>query len=151
MLIGVPGAGKSTWIANQMFDWNRTVVASTDNYIEKQAAQQGTTYSDVFKGAIGAANSAMKRTVAQAVEDQLDIVWDQTNITAASRKSKLAMIPDSYEKIAVVFSTPDSREHERRLASRPGKTIPQHAIDQMIRDYAAPTRSEGFDQIIQAS
>ncbi len=150
VLVGLPAAGKSTWIATQPFDWNRTVVASTDNYIERVATAQGKTYSDVFKDEFSAAASNMNATVLDAVKNKLDIVWDQTNTTVASRKKKLKMLPPGYRKIAVVFKTPDKDEHVRRLASRPGKVIPDTAIKQMAAQFEQPTREEGFDEIWDA-
>jgi predicted kinase len=78
----------------------------------------------------------------------LDIIWDQTSTTIASRKKKFDMLPDYY-KIAVVFPVPESEEHKRRLTSRPGKVIPQRVIIQMLGDYQPPTLKEGFDEIWQ--
>jgi predicted kinase len=75
-----------------------------------------------------------------------DIVWDQTNTTVKSRKSKLAKLPD-YEKIAVMFRTPDIVEHRRRLESRPGKDIPGNIMTVMINSLQEPTEEEGFKEI----
>ena len=147
ILVGVPGAGKSTWIANQPFDWNRTVVASTDNYVERQAKEQGKTYNDVFKDVMPAAVNHMANTVVDAVNQNLDIVWDQTSTTVVTRRKKLRMLTPEYKKIAVVFNTPESQEHDRRLASRPGKVIPAHVLVGMKQNFVMPTREEGFDEV----
>lgn len=147
VLVGVPGSGKSTWIAHQMFDWNRTVVASTDNYVEQVAKSQGKTYSEVFKSAMPTAIKHMTKTVNDAVKNNYDIIWDQTSTSIESRVKKLRMVPDNYRKIAVVFPTPDSEEHQRRLANRPGKVIPKSVIDQMQASMVTPTTAEGFDEV----
>lgn len=148
VLVGVPGSGKSTWIAKQPFDWNNTVIASTDNYVEKVAKQQGKTYNDVFKDAMPAAIGDMMRTVKDAVKNNYNIVWDQTSTSVAARKKKLVAVPDTYRKVAVVFSTPEKKEHERRLGNRPGKVIPADVLHQMQSTMTIPTKAEGFDDIV---
>jgi len=75
-----------------------------------------------------------------------DVIWDQTNLTAKSRAAKLKMLPDYY-KIAVVFKTPDAEEHARRLASRPGKSIPEGVLRSMAANLELPTEAEGFQEI----
>lgn len=151
MLIGVPGSGKSTWLANQAFDWNRTRIISTDNIIERRAQEQGKTYSEVFRDEIKSATAQMNAELRQAIKDGADIVWDQTNLTRKARAGKLFSIPDGYRKVAVFFATPDEAELKRRLASRPGKTIPANVILGMKSQLEPPTESEGFDDIIQVS
>ncbi len=147
MLVGVPGAGKSTWIDQQCFGLD-TVIISTDRHIDAEAARQGRTYSEVFKGHIKRATAIMNADLAMAVKDGDDICWDQTNVTAKSRAAKLASIPDNYHKVAVFFPTPEPRELERRLASRPGKSIPWNVLQGMISQLEAPTTDEGFDEVI---
>lgn len=148
MLIGVPCSGKSTWVNHQTTDNDNIHIASTDNLIEAAAKLQGKTYNEVFHDTIKSADKAMYQCIAAAVQDNMDIIWDQTNITRKSRAKKLIMIPDHYEKIAVVFSTPEEDELQRRLASRPGKTIPSHVIDGMIEMMEFPQMDEGFDTIM---
>lgn len=148
MLIGVPGSGKSTYIKNKLANTTNTVVASTDAHIEQAAAKAGTTYDAIFSRAIGAATKAMKADIRAAIENGQNIIHDQTNITANARAGKLSIIPDNYRKIAIFFHTPDSDELQKRLNQRVGKTIPTHVITDMINSLEMPTKSEGFDEII---
>lgn len=149
MLIGVPCAGKSTWVDYQVEDNEGDIfIASTDNYIEYIAKTGWKTYNEVFKDHIKDAEKRMYEGVIDAVKDDIDIVWDQTNLTRKSRAKKLAMIPDHYEKIAVVFSTPEPEELEKRLASRPGKTIPYQVVKGMIESMEYPELDEGFDIVM---
>ena len=76
------------------------------------------------------------------------MIWDQTNITAKTRMKKLAKVPSFYEKIAVYFNTPPEAELQRRLANRPGKTIPANIVMGMVSQLEMPTADEGFDRII---
>jgi predicted kinase len=148
ILVGVPGSGKSTWISKAPVDWNNTVIASTDNYVEQEAKRQNKTYSEVFKDVMPDAVNHMAKTVVDAVRNKQDIIWDQTSTTRHTRAKKLRMLPSNYETIAVVFPTPDKKELIRRLGSRPGKTIPDEVVNDMITRWEEPTEDEGFDKII---
>lgn len=147
MLVGVPGSGKSTWVANQNFDMGNTVILSTDNYIEREAKGYGSTYSEMFDRLIPLANKEMEDHLKYALDGCHDIVWDQTNTTAKLRRQKLSKLR-GYKKVAVVFPTPDIEEHQRRLDSRPDKVIPFEVIMRMKRDLQVPTVEEGFDEVI---
>lgn len=148
MLIGVPGSGKSTWIANQNYDTSNTVVISSDNIIERRATDRGLTYSDVFQEEIKSATAEMNENLKSAIAQKMNIIWDQTNLTVKNRKSKLAMIPEEYEKIAVFFKTPDEVEWRRRLENRPGKVIPNNILLGMNSQLEQPCTDEGWDNII---
>lgn len=144
-LIGVPGSGKSTWLKNQ--DWALGLtVASTDNFVEDYAKAQGKTYSEVFDEYMPTAVELMSKVVVHAREHGHDIIWDQTSTTVKSRARKFRMLRD-YEHIAVVFTTPDADELTKRLASRPGKNIPDHVMRSMIDGFEMPTEEEGFKEI----
>jgi len=147
MLVGVPAAGKSTWIDKH--NNGNVMVASSDAYIDRIAASQGKTYNDVFADNIKAATQHALNVAKQAFDLGLDLIWDQTNLNRKSRAPKLAMVPDHYEKIAVFFPTPAQDEHERRLKSRPGKQIPHNILVGMIRGLEKPTTDEGFDEVIE--
>ena len=145
VLVGVPGAGKSTWVKSQ--DWLTDVpVVSTDNFVEEYALSVGKTYNEVFKDYMPTAVKLMTEQVIDCRKTGKDIVWDQTSTSIASRKKKFVMLPDYY-KIAVVFKTPPEDELKIRLASRPGKNIPDYVMRSMIDSWEDPTEEEGFDEI----
>jgi predicted kinase len=144
-LVGVPGSGKSTWIKNQTWALGLSIV-STDNFVEAYAHMQNKTYNEVFEEYMPIAVRLMANQALVCQANGVDVIWDQTSTTLASRTRKFNMLPD-YEHIAVVFKTPDPEELTRRLASRPGKNIPDHVIRSMIDGFEMPTLEEGFTEI----
>ena len=145
MLIGVPGSGKSTWVANQ--EWAKDIpVVSSDKFIDEHAAKEGKTYNDVFADYVKIATRLMDNQVLICKANNTDIIWDQTNTSAKSRKAKLDKL-DGYKKIAVYFPTPEKEELDNRLAQRVGKHIPSSVMSSMIANLEVPTEEEGFNEI----
>jgi predicted kinase len=140
MLVGVPGSGKSTWIKDQVWALGLSVV-STDPWVEDYARSQGKTYSEVFEEYMPIAVRLMTNHALTAQANHNDIIWDQTSTTRASRACKFRMLPE-YSAIAVVFRTPEPEELARRLASRPGKTIPPEVIARMIEEVETGAKPE---------
>jgi predicted kinase len=148
MMCGVPGCGKTTLINRITAFQPSYVVLSTDDYIEKKAQLDGKTYDGIFKDTIKEAEKTLSATLTYAIENEKPIIWDQTNISVKTRKKKLALIPDNYEKMAIWFEIPESSEWQRRLATRPGKTIPRNILQAMAFDFQIPTTDEGFDTVL---
>ena len=147
-LIGVPGSGKSTWIKNQ--EWAKDCsVASTDMWVEMEAERVGKTYSEIFDEYMPHAVRLMANHVELARDKGMDIIWDQTSTTLASRRRKFNMLP-KYTHVAVIFKTPEPEELARRLASRPGKTIPDSVMWQMIEGFDPVELEEGYSEIWHA-
>jgi hypothetical protein len=144
-LIGVPGAGKSTWIKDQIWALGLTIV-NTDSFVEAYATKQGKTYSEVFKDYMPTAVDLMAEQVITARELGHSIIWDQTSTTVKSRARKFNMLPDYYH-IAVVFRTPNIDVLKQRLAGRPGKEIPWEVVQGMIDNWEEPDEEEGFKEI----
>jgi predicted kinase len=146
-LIGVPAAGKSTWVNSQEWTVGMEYV-STDHHVEVYAKEQGKTYSEVFTEYMPRAIDLMIDEIVEARTAGRDIIWDQTSTTVKSRARKFAMLPDYYH-IAVVFRTPEHKELVRRLESRwdSGKIVPEHVVASMIASWEDPTEEEGFQEI----
>lgn len=149
ILVGVPGAGKSTWAFNQNW-FEDCVYISTDKIVEEHAKNQNKTYSEIFQDFMPTAVDIMIKEVISAREAGKNIIWDQTSTTVLSRKKKFTMLPDYYH-IAVVFQTPSIIELKRRLASRPGKEIPDAVVEGMLFNFQIPTESEGYKEIWYAN
>ena len=149
ILVGVPGSGKSTWAYSQRW-FEDCAYISTDFHVDFHAKSVGKTYGEVFQEYMPIAVDNMLDDLSEAKWQELDIIWDQTSTTVASRKKKLVLLED-YKKIAVVFKTPSNEELDRRLSLRPGKTIPRKVVDDMINNFEEPTLEEGFDEIWRAA
>jgi predicted kinase len=144
-LIGVPAAGKSTWIKNQIWTLGLTVV-STDAFVEDYARECGSTYTEVFDDYMPRAVELMANQVVFAREHGHTVIWDQTSTTVKSRARKFNMLPD-YQHIAIVFRTPELDVLKERLANRPGKEVPWEVVQGMIDNWEEPTEEEGFTEI----
>lgn len=148
VLVGVPGSGKSTWVAEQ--EWAKDCVyISTDQYVEAYAKGLDKTYNEVFEEVMPDCVRLMTDAVVLARTRKQDIIWDQTSTTVNSRKKKFNMLPNYYA-IAVVFKTPARSELDVRLSGRPGKHIPKNVVDSMIAGWEEPTEEEGFKEIWHA-
>lgn len=141
MLIGLPASGKSTYAENSGLTSSACWI-STDNIIQDIADDYGFTYDEIFKDAIGLAEKVMWRSLEHAHNKGYDVVIDRTNLTRKSRARFIRFLT-GYEFEAVVFPTPEN--WEERLASRTGKTIPQHILNTMKLEY--PTLDEGFTSV----
>lgn len=146
ILIGPPGAGKSTWRA--AFS-EPAVVISSDDKIDEYAKQHGLTYSEAWsKVDMKEIDRQWKAEFAGAVERRENIVVDRTNMSRKSR-SRFLNLPSEYRTVAVDFKISrdvlDARLEKR--AQETGKHISKVIVDSMLRNYEAPTREE-FDQVI---
>lgn len=146
MLVGVPCSGKSTWLSHVLKSHNPDtyVVISSDNLIEQKAKELNTTYDAIWSEYAGWAQDECYKQLRQATIEFKDIFWDQTNLTKKTRDKKLKQVPSYYNILFIVFPTPERDELDRRLASRPGKSIPSGVIDNMIEQFEMPTLQEGF-------
>lgn len=149
MLVGFPGSGKSTIAAELEKHYSSmnipTFVYSTDRYIETFASEVGKTYNEVFSDLIKEATKFMDDYLLHflSTENNSVIIWDQTNLTKKSRASKLAKIPDDYEKeillvwpyIGDIFK----RNEERKKV---GRAVPDNILSNMIKIFESPTNEE---------
>ncbi len=153
MLIGMPGSGKSTYIdelkaQNPDRDY---IVLSTDDILERLGSEKGLNYSQAFKNIpFKKVQAIFNNDFRQAINNESNIIIDQTNLTVKSRAKKLNKIPEEYKKIGIVFSVGED-EMNRRLderAAKTGKFVPQFVLKNMMGYYIPPSRSE-FDEIIE--
>lgn len=145
VLVGLPGVGKSTYINNNKNP--NALVLSTDAIVEKMCISQGITYTQGFRLFIDEAIKRFNKQLTIALKNNNDIIIDRTNLSRASRKRLMSQVPNNYSKYAYYFPIPEKDEWHRRLASRPGKHIPQNVIDDMINSFNFPEKEEGFDAI----
>lgn len=148
-LIGPPCSGKSTWIKNND---TTSVVVSTDDLISWYASKVGKTYDHVFaSGLFNSFNKIFIQMIKDYSSENKDIIVDRTNLTTKGRAKILSLVPENYEKHAVVFNTPLKvlLERNKIRAQETGKTIPEFVIKNMSNSRQDPTTEE-FDVIKDA-
>lgn len=150
ILIGLPASGKSTW--RDRLDAGAQLVLSTDDMIEDAAKFFDTTYDAVFKTVIDTANKIYEESFTDALNAGVPIVLDRTNLSRKTRQQFIRRAKNKgYEVHAVNFARPETTaahdEWNRRLSSRPGKTIPDFVLVDMFYNYTTGTLDEGFDII----
>lgn len=132
VLIGIPGAGKSTWATAQ-----RLPVISSD-------AIRGELYGDESVQGDGAlVFSIVHKRLSEAIKHG-DTIFDATNV---SRRSDLfTKYGDKCDLIAVYFDTPlevaKERNHNR------SRVVPDFVIERMAKRLVAPKKEEGWKEII---
>ena len=151
IMVGLPACGKSTLVNKLMGNHSdNAFVYSTDNLIEEWAAEDGKTYNEVFNDLIGKATSEMNRLLDAAIRNRQDIVWDQTNLGVNKRRKIINRMRNAgYEVECECIMPPKGKaqiaEWQRRLAGRPGKSIPGHIVTSMLETYVIPAVDEGFE------
>lgn len=150
MLCGIPTSGKSTFIKKLIKSkaWENSIVLSTDNYIEKEAKRLNISYDLIFQQSIAVANHDLNLYRNYAIQNSLNIIHDQTNLTIKTRRQKLSKIPDFYSKIGLYFTITLEDALERNK-NREGKYIPEIVMEQMFHKFQIPTFNENFNFISQ--
>lgn len=153
-MIGLPGVGKTTFRKQERF--KDSVILSSDDYIEKEAAENGTTYDAIFKEAIKPATAEFNRQLDyHLVNGTVSLIIDRTNLTKNSRARFVQLARQyRYEIYAIDLNNvalDDPGEWRRRLDSRPGKKIPEYILKNMLETYEPPTADEGFTFIYRRS
>lgn len=143
ILSGVPTSGKSTFARNHP----EFTVISSDNLIEQHAKKNNTTYNEVFEDYVETAVKLMLEDLHTAIDNQENIICDQTHLTAKVRKRKLKMFSPSYEKICLYFEISKEEMLKRNHNQDRTKVVPQRVLLQMFDSYKRPELSEGFDSV----
>lgn len=151
ILVGPPGSGKTTWLEKN-FE-GECFVVSSDNIIQAVADDEGKTYDEIFPTYVKVADQMMWGDFDLYVSGgYTPVVVDRTNMSFKSRRKFFERLKTfkrglDYKVHAVVFPKPEDAEYERRLNSRPGKTIPENVIKSMLQSFQMPTEEEGFDTV----
>lgn len=142
MLVGLPCSGKTTYRKKFLNGF----VLSTDDYILDIAKIRKVSYGEAFKDSYKDAEKFLYQDLQWAVNAECSFVWDQTNLTKESRQRKLAMIPNTYIKKAIVFPVPTLDEFHQRNLNRLN-AIPESVFLNLRKTFHTNLEGDGFDEI----
>lgn len=139
LLVGLPGAGKSTYANKYVREHKNTIHLSSDSIrlqMYGEESIQGNP-ADVF--------SVMQKRVVEALNDGQSVVYDATNITRKDRSNIINVCP-KYVKIECHIIWAPIETCIERDASRE-RTVGESVIDRMLKRFQAPYYDEGIDSI----
>ena len=139
LLVGIPGAGKTTY-AKKYIEENINTIHLSSDAIRKELygdeAAQGNP-SDVF--------SLMQKRAIEALNNGQNVIYDATNITRKDRASIIGICPKFARIVAHVIWAPIEVCIERD-ATR-DRTVGKEVIDRMLKRFQAVYFDEGIDEI----
>lgn len=144
-LVGLPAVGKSTFITK---NFPNHYVVSNDIIVEEYAKQHNMKYNEAFgKLSSKEVKRECKKRFNEAIENNYNIVIDNTNLTVRSRQ---LYEHENYRKVAYVFNISEEKhkQHIEKRLKETGKYVPESVIEQMKNIFVYPSKEEGFDEII---
>ena len=145
LLMGCPGAGKSTWILNH------TNPATDDVIISRDAIRFGMLgdSEDYFSHEKQVFEEYVKQ-IKIALNEGKTVFADATHLTPGSRKKTLCGVGDilKFHDVGVIWIKEDLETCLKRNEQRDGRAlVPREQVEKMYRSIVAPKWEEGFNKI----
>ena len=139
LLIGPPGAGKTTYAEKYISKHNNTVLLSSDK-IRKELwgdeATQGDNNEVFYK---------MQTRAVDGLNFGYDVIYDATNMTRKDRAGIISACPKFARIEAHIIWAPIESCIERDAARK--RTVGKEVIDRMLKRFQVPYYDEGIDEI----
>jgi predicted kinase len=144
VMVGIPGSGKSTAISKITKAFPNTTVVCPDEYRK----QLGGSYSN-FDNDSKIWSDICPTNINKALSSNNNVVFDATNVAVKRRKSILNWIKHDCFKVAVVLPLNVDVALKQNKQRDPDKVVPDSVIHRMASQFVAPSKSEGFDEILK--
>ena len=139
LLIGIPGAGKSTY-AKEYIDTHVNTIHLSSDAIRKEL------YGDEsIQGDPSEVFSLMQKRAVEALNNGYDVIYDATNMTRKDRANIISLCPKFVQIEAHIIWAPIETCVERD-ASR-DRTVGKEVIDKMLKRFQAVYYDEGINEI----
>lgn len=145
VMVGVSGAGKSTFIEKFLKSHPDVVVHSSDKLraVLGKSEEDQTVTPQVF--------STIKYNLNRDLAAGKNVMIDATSLNPRERKDYILSAKRYSAKVIAYVLERDKAtllKNQVKRKSSGGREVPEFVIDKMLSKYVRPSKSEGFDEII---
>ena len=139
ILVGIPGAGKTTYAKDYMEQNPNSLHLSSDTI---RAELYG---NESIQGNPVEVFSLMQKRAVEALNEGNNVIYDATNITRKDRSAIIGICPKFAKIEAHIIWAPIEMCIERD--AKRDRTVGKEVIDRMLKRFQAPYYDEGIDEI----
>lgn len=143
-MVGISGAGKSTYVDKLVKNNQNMMVYSSDklrSILGKDESDQTVT-PQVF--------STIKFNLDRDLKDKKDVLIDATSLNPSERRDYIS-IAKKHNAMIIAYVLERDKEtlmrNQKSRKSQGGREVPEFVIDKMLKKYVRPSKLEGFDEI----
>ena len=139
MLVGIPGAGKTTYATKYMKENPNTIHLSSDSIRKELWGDES------IQGDNSQIFSLMQTRAVEALNNGQNVIYDATHVTRKDRAYIIELCPKFVQIEAHIIWAPIKTCIERDAVRE--RTVGKAVIDKMLKKFQAPYYDEGIDVI----